>query len=243
MESCNHCKSQPRTNSSNFCCVTCAICSDSVSDAAKFPIVDNRAPLLLRCISIEMIRLIYSGVADNHLLSALDLALQQSFSLTNAKAIIDEMYIINPLTDLTRHVALVWRAEISKHIIDFCPNFNATEALKHVVARTNPIETNLDANTLYRSTLYLLNAGADPKVLSIAHINSMLIAGYSNVLSYVEDRNTFLAAQPYFGRFNEINTSVSNKVTPDVSNIVMSYVGYDYPTSYSTRYMYIRYNA
>jgi hypothetical protein len=190
-----------------------------------------------------MIRIIYAGVADNLLFTALDIALLKSYSLANAQAIIDEMYAINPLTNLTRHVALVWKAEISKHIIDFCPNFDATDALKHVIERTSPTESNLDSNTLYRSTMYLLKAGADPNVLSASHINAMLVAGYSNVLSYIKDKDSFLAAQPYIGRFKEINSTVSNNVTKDMGNIVMSYVGYDSPTQYTTRYMYMRTNG
>ena len=218
--------------SNKYCGVTCAIRNDDIEDVKGKCIDLSVSSLLYYCVSVEMVRLICKNIGNDHKEYLLRNALITTFDLANAKVVIDEIYVMNYCANLTDRIAYVAKAEIAQYIINTCPTFDVNVAADHVVARftTNP---KIDFNVIFRTTMYLLNAGANISIFPHAFIDMMLKSGYAQVLAFVPDVEKYSNAVPHIDRRQDIQKIVENTVSKDVDNIIMSYVGYDTPVRYT----------
>jgi hypothetical protein len=217
-----------------YCGISCAILSDDIK-TTKIMLTgnDDRKHLLNICVSVEMIRVLLRVMSDAEKHDALRIAVEKSLSVVNAMALTDEMYVINYATDLTGTIPYLHKAEVAKHIITHCANFNADEALKLIVERHAEKDPKLDYNVIFRTTIYLLKAGANSEKMTPQFIDSMLKFGYGNVLAYV-GHSKIKSAKPHRKRRKKISKYLTRGIYQDVGSIVMGYVGYDKPIEYRT---------
>lgn len=221
------------SRSSKYCSIDCAISSDDIREVRLITPEDApRSYLVSRCVSVEMIRLLCRGMSNIHLSSTLSYALKNSFNLPNAKALIDEMYSLNYGTDLTDLLPHVVKAEISHYIIANCPNFDVNKASDHVVAMFMTRGIKADLNTLFRTTMYLIYAGARMDIFPPNFIDKMIETGYAQILSFVPNARMYPSAEPHLVRQQLIKQELIYIVPKDTEDIIVAYIGYDTPIQY-----------
>ena len=223
------------SRSNKYCSIECAISSDDVREVMRIIPMDNtNSYLVARCVSVEMIRLLCKGMSEVHLTYTLRHAVQGSFSLPNAKALIDELYSINYGTDLTDIIPNVVKAEISQYIINNCPNFDVNKASDYLSAVFKTKSSKTDINIIFRTTLYLLYAGANIDIFPYNFIDTMIETGYAQILAFVPNVKLYPSAAPHLAKQELIKQELRRIIPVDTENIVIAYIGYDTPIPYKT---------